>query len=355
MGRGSTSLVPPADYWAHLLLIEEVPSALVNELRDLSNKRLIEFTPSSLAPPERLATKLLDRVSADGWLTREHRRKCPNCDCDLDEEQTTQPMCPECGQPFSQHGGVTTEIVYVRNLAPSRSVDWVVAIHGMNTRGGWQEEFSWHLATTWGRSVPVAIYKYGIVRAGVITAWRRRQIQDAFREKLSVLHGQARAHGFSGKPDVIAHSFGTWLLGHLIEGELTRRSGEQLKFGRIILTGCILPVDFDWKRIKDAELVEDVLNHSASDDKIVGLARFAIRDSGPSGRRGFNGDQVVNLRAEGCGHSDLFSIEKCIADGKCCQDCTGAPNEIRHLDYFYKRYWRPFLTLPSQELPELRN
>jgi len=33
-----------------------------------------------------------------------------------------------------------------------------------------------------------------------------------------------------------------------------------------------------------------------------------IWDSGPSGRRGFDRDQVLNLRAEGYGHSDLFSI-----------------------------------------------
>jgi hypothetical protein len=39
--------------------------------------------------------------------------------------------------------------------------------------------------------------------------------------------------------------------------------------------------------------------------------------------------------------------------GKCCQHCTGAPDEIRHLEHFYKRYWRPFLTLPRQELRQL--
>jgi hypothetical protein len=131
---------------------------------------------------------------------------------------------------------------------------------------------------------------------------------------------------------------------------LIREPEEQLRFGRIILTGCILPPGFDWKRITDAGLVEDVLNHTANKDRIVPLARLAIRDSGPSGRRGFDGEQVINLCAEGCGHSDLFSIEKCLASGKCCQRCTGAPGETRHLEHFYTQYWRPFLTLPSQEL-----
>jgi len=35
-----------------------------------------------------------------------------------------------------------------------------------------------------------------------------------------------------------------------------------------------------------------------------------IVESGPSGRRGFDGDQVLNIQAVGFGHSDLFSIEK---------------------------------------------
>jgi hypothetical protein len=350
-GRGSTSIIPPPDYWAHLIGVAS--AAQIEQLQDLSDRRLTEFTPSDLAPPKDTALELLARVAADGWLSQEQRQRCPNCDFELDKEQAGLPTCPSCDEGYSQHGGLTTETVYVRRLPWSRSVDWVVAIHGMNTHGAWQEEFSWHLATTWGRSVPVAIYKYGILRVGVISARRRRKLQNELRNKLAVLRDQAHAHGFSGKPDVIAHSFGTWLLGHLIENELTRKPDGQLRFGRIILTGSILAPDFDWKRLTDSELVEDVLNHSASKDRIVPLARFAIRDSGPSGRRGFEGDQIINVRTEGCGHSDLFSIDKCIEGGKCCQRCTGAANEVRHLDYFYKRYWRPFLTLPSQELRQL--
>src|SRR5579863_10337766 len=63
----------------------------------------------------------------------------------------------------------------------------------------------------------------------------------------------------------------------------------------------------------------------------------------PSGRRGFDGDQVLNIQAASFGHSDLFSIDKRDANG------------LTYLEISYQKYWRPFLTLPSEELPSLPN
>jgi hypothetical protein len=97
-------------------------------------------------------------------------------------------------------------------------------------------------------------------------------------------------------------------------------------------------------------LVEDVLNHYGTKDSVVPLAHATIWDSGPSGCRGFDGDQVINVRAKAYGHSDLFSIKKCVVNGQHFQNCTGVAGETRNLDYSYKRYWQPFLILPPQEL-----
>ncbi|MFL6245033.1 MAG: hypothetical protein ACJ74H_03340 [Thermoanaerobaculia bacterium] len=272
----------------------------VTQVRMLFEQRVREFTPIMLPLPEAIAIELLDRLTADGLLEKEERET---------------------------EDGV--EIVYVRKIAQSRVVDWVVALHGMNTTGAWQETFSWLLGTTWGRSVPVAIYKYGIVIAGVILFWRRNKLREQLRRKLDVLAHEARARGFNGNPDVVAHSFGTWLFGHLLQLELQRPAEERLTFGRVILAGCILPPDFDWKAIKDAGLVEDVLNHYGTADAVVPWARWCIADSGPSGKRGFDSDEVIDVRAEGYGHSDLF---------------------LRDLRHVYEEYWKPFLTLPPEAL-----
>ncbi len=349
-GTGSTTISPTDDYWEHLARV--MPGKQHDALRALMDRSVGEISPSDLPPPADTAIALLDRVAADGWLERKLRHTCPSCEAELDDRQREEPACPFCDAAFYERGGVTTETVYVRSLAPSRDVDWVVALHGMNTRGAWQEELSWLLATTWGRSVPVAVYKYGKVIPGVIMQWRRRTLQRGLRVKLAALRDQARAQGFHGNPDVLAHSFGTWLLGHLLLAELDRPKPERLAFGRIILAGCVLRPDYSWARVKAAGLVEEVLNHYGTKDPVVPLAHATIWDSGPSGRRGFDGAEVLNLRAEGYGHSDLLTTDKWVADDDPFQKQPTETSET-HLAHAYRRSWKPFLTLPATELHRL--
>lgn len=357
IGSTSTRILPPAVYWTHLAAL--YPDEPVSVLKELSDHRQNEFHVSDL-PPNSDDT-ILEAMAADGWIGREVRLACPNklCDHELTDDDITFGRCPECDSILTAENTQVT--VYTRDLARTRDVDWVVVIHGMNTKGAWQEEFSWFLGTTWGRSIPVAIYKYGFIITGVIMTWRRRALERQLRTKLAELRTQAREHGFGETPDVIAHSFGTWLLGHLLEDELKPGVRDPLRFGRIILTGCVLRPDFDWKAIKEAELVgkekglvREVLNHYATKDRTVPFAHWTIRDSGPSGRRGFDTEDVFNIRAEGFRHSDLFSVDRYIVDGKPRQLCPSkGENCIRHLDHTYEKYWRPFLTLPSEELSNL--
>lgn len=339
VGKGSTKIPPPSEYWA--FLTQELPGPQTERLKEQSDQRHSEFTTGDLPAPEADALALLIRFASDGWVERRERHLCRECGEELNAQDITAPVCPRCGKSFREHSGVVDETVFLRELSAVRSVDWVVAIHGMNTSGAWQEAFSWKFSTTWGRSVPVAVYKYGFVVVGVVLAWRRRKFQRELRTKLAALKDEARAQGFLGNPDVIAHSFGTWLFGHLLEDELKRSEADRLQFGRVILAGCILRPNFDWKNIREAHLVEDVLNHYGTADRVVPLAHVTIVESGPSGRRGFDGDQVLNIQAVGFGHSDLFSIEK--------HDEKG----LTYLANSYQKYWRPFLTLPSEELAVL--
>jgi len=348
-GTGSTRLLPPPVYWDSL--VQTFPAAAIAEVRQLSDRRVNELRVSDLGTTADDA--VFEKMVGDGWLVRETRRACANglCDHEPTDDDIAAGICPSCGEAITaENVGFT---VYVRDLAPTRDVDWVVVIHGMNTKGAWQEEFSWFLGTTWGKSVPVAIYKYGIIIAGVIMAWRRRLLQRRLRAKLAELRSQARKAGYGEVPDVIAHSFGTWLIGHLLEDEIG--VDDPLRFGRVIMTGCVLRPDYDWAAAKRAGLVTEVLNHYATKDPIVPLAHWTIWDSGPSGRRGFDDiANVINVRAEGLKHSDLFSTDRCIINGKQRQKCppTGARGS-RHLDHTYETHWRPFLTLPSEELTDL--
>ena len=226
-GIGSSSFVPPKEYWD--ALARKLPKHPVAELRAKSDFRQNAFRTSDL-PPGRRAAELLDRVAADGWIVRRVRRECPECDFELVDADIAALECPDCGTLFGGADEVRESVIYVRDVT-TRQVDWVVAIHGMNTRGEWQEEFGWFFGTSWGRSVPVSVYKYGKIITGVIISWRRRKLQDELRSKLAKLRDQAEAQGFSGKPDIIAHSFGTWLLGHVLAEEVGKVDG--LRVGRL--------------------------------------------------------------------------------------------------------------------------
>ena len=343
---------PPAEYWSGLT--GDWTGDQLEALKGQSDASLLEFRAQQLPPPIGGARELLDRFARDGWVDKAKRWQCPSCDEELDAAEADGENCPECGEAFSEHGGVTQEIFYERHLQAGRPVDWVAAIHGMNTNGAWQQEFSWLIGRSWGKSVPVASYKYGIIRLGVLIPWRRRQLQDQLRRRLVRRSRQARDSGYPGRLDVVAHSFGTWLLGHLLREELKRDPGDQLRFGRLILTGCILRPDFDWEILKKAGLVQDVLNHYGSKDIVVPFAHLTIGDSGPSGRRGFDGEEVINVRAEGYGHSDLFSVEKCVVDGKLGR-CPAGDTGNSALLHSYTNTWRPFLTEPEADLLQLRS
>jgi hypothetical protein len=244
---------------------------------------------------------------------------CPNCDIELSDEERRLEFCPNCSQSYAENGGLRQTCRFVYNTVRSRDVIWALALHGMNTRGAWQEELNWRVSTAYGRSVPVAIYKYGLVRPGAI--WRpslRAKIEDV-ASKIAELRGDTFQSGFSGPPDVIAHSLGTWLIGHALQWY------PSLRIGRLILTGSILRPDFDWARILARGQVEAILNHYGSEDFWARIAHFVIPDSGPSGRRGFNaGNDVTQVCAQGFGHSDFF-LQK-------------------NLGTVFENVWRPFLT-----------
>src|SRR5690606_17299374 len=151
----------------------------------------------------------------DGWVNKVEAWLCPVGAHELPHEEVVNRYCKICRVDLDQSQSPTKVVSFTRQLTQQRVVDWVVAIHGMNSRGEWQERLTWLLGTTWGRSVPVAVYKYGFVVTGVIKFWARRRFIRELRTKLVVLRNEATSHGFLGKPDIIAHSFGTWLFGHL--------------------------------------------------------------------------------------------------------------------------------------------
>ena len=180
---GSLHRLPMAYYWRDIA--NRFPKAPVSQLREQFDLRLGEFMANELGPPEAEALALLEQVTADGWLERVKRIRCANKGDELTPEEAAGAECPYCNASLSAPGSVIMQLIFTHDLPPVRTVDWVVAVHGMNTTGAWQEAFSWKVSTTWGQSVPVVVYKYGKVIHGVLLPWRRGKLWRELRMKIA--------------------------------------------------------------------------------------------------------------------------------------------------------------------------
>lgn len=278
------------------------------------------------------ALECLVDAAAINLLKQERKWFCPCAERrELDLETVTRDVCLKCNKAFVEDvGGVPAEeLVFVSDAPPTRDVRWLLALHGMNTRGAWQESLVWRVSRAYGYTVPIAIYKYGVIRPGVIIKLRQRQLLRQLVDRITRLVGDADKSGFGGRPDVIAHSFGSWLIGHALLND------SDLKIGRVVLAGSILRPDFPWTMLIERGQVEAVFCYRATADIPVWWAHYFIPDSGPSGRTGFGDDAVVEFSAPGASHSSCFSDK----------EFDGVLNDV----------WLPFLTAPAAEPQTLRS
>jgi hypothetical protein len=297
------------------------PEPAVDGLRQkLSGVALYSVTADAFAADAQLALadarSLLDAVVATGEMRREEQRNCSVCGFDLADTDAKQ-ACPECQASFADSPPVTVE-QYVRPGELPRLVPWFLVVHGMNTRGEWQETLTWLIGRSYRQMVPVAIYKYGKIQPGVLFPFRQRQLMRKLTVKMKTLAAESAAAELEGQPDVIAHSFGTWLVANALLNDAS------LKIGRLILLGSIVPPDFPWAAIVERGQVEAILNHGATNDGWVPGAHYAIPKSGPGGTRGFP-PPVVNIPAKGLGHSDYFRPDW-------------------RLNLLFRNVWQPFLS-----------
>lgn len=252
-------------------------------------------------------TKLLDAAVAVDWVKRIDTFSCAGCGNMLDNEFMQAGECPICGADLTSSDTKPVPMtVYVSQGPLSRSVPWLVAIHGFNTLGPWQEAFGWLVASLYRYPAPVLTYKYGLLRVGVLFRWRHNILVKRLGAKLSKAASEAKQRGFDEAPDVIAHSFGTQLLRLVLESPELRN----LKFGRVITVGSVVRPDFNWSEQVAAGRVQAVLNQCGGKDRAVPLAQFTIPGSGPGGRQGFVDPVVINVKGGGFGHSTALAADR---------------------------------------------
>jgi hypothetical protein len=249
----------------------------------------------SLRDLEQALWELVDKR----MLAATMRWRCPECDLGVGEELI---KCPDCRTDRPANLELALEFARV-SVSPARDPRAVFLIHGMTTRGEWQERLSWRLALTYGYSVPVRVFKYGSEAWSPFWGREHRRLARKLGEDLLRAHDELGAFKPAARCDVVAHSFGTLLLA------LALRSPEfaGLRLGRVILTGGIVPRDYPWEELISSGRVEAILNHRAGRDQWVRWAPWAFPGTGSSGRDGYlNQPAVVESLSESLRHSDYF-------------------------------------------------
>ena len=116
-------------------------------------------------------------------------------------------------------------------------------------------------------------------------------------------------------PSLIAHSFGTYIVGAALE------QFAEIRFDRIVLCGSIVRRDYNWGALIESGRVDAVLNDYGGKDLWPKVAEFLISDGGASGTKGFS-----------IPHANLYQRYRPV---------------FSHSDYFYplnyRENWIPFL------------
>jgi pimeloyl-ACP methyl ester carboxylesterase len=158
----------------------------------------------------------------------------------------------------------------------------ICSLHGIRTLGLWQKELADLVAVQrWQHRN--ARWSYGKFSSISFLRPDTREAKiDWLRETYSAEINDVQS-GISEEnlPSVVAHSYGTYILGY------TLLRYDFVRFDKVILCGSILPRDFPWDVIIGRGQVQGVRNEYGVRDPWVKRVRGYVRDTGCSGALGF--------------------------------------------------------------------
>ena len=181
----------------------------------------------------------------------------------------------------------------------------VILVHGIRTAAGWRERIGDEIegADPGLTPVPVGYGFFDIVRFLIpFGPWRRTAAERVWAAMKGAYSSPNVSH-----VSVIAHSFGTWIVGHLLTHE------KSIRFHRVLFCGAILPADYAWADVAtkidrpnfaNAPTVV-VVNDCGTRDVWPIFAKFMTWGYGPSGRWGFQ-NSLVRDRFHEVDHSGFF-------------------------------------------------
>jgi pimeloyl-ACP methyl ester carboxylesterase len=197
------------------------------------------------------------------------------------------------------------------------------SIHGIRTVGAWQDRLTDELRAKVIFHKPYRFGWFGLPRF-LFGPTRAIQIERFHRwyieQRDADTHDAGRHGGF--RPSIIAHSFGSYIVGECM---LKYR---EVRFDKIILCGSILPRSFEWSELLARNQVMRIRNEYGLRDRWSGLVSRFVPRTGDSGRARFEFENpcMEQLEFKYHKHSDYFE-----------------PGHIAE-------HWCPFLEKPSRYL-----
>lgn len=179
----------------------------------------------------------------------------------------------------------------------------VITVHGIRDFGGWQARLEAQLKATKPDTV-VYSYQHGwfdVFMFFIPLFFRPRSVRLFRAWLLGIIdrHPDARV-------DVVAHSFGTHLVGWALLG---MPKAERPKLHTVIFAGSVLQSSFRWDELFLADKVQRVLNECGTRDWPLLLSQVAVLFTGMAGRVGFAGamsDRFRNHFHAGFTHAAYF-------------------------------------------------
>ena len=203
-------------------------------------------------------------------------------------------------QEGMSHDAAPTPTVGIISASPPMRV--ICPLHGIRTRAVWQKRLS-DLAVRYGWVCRLDRWSYGrFSLLAFFTPWsreaklgwlRRQYDAETHDRRLLIEKGQA--------PSVVAHSFGTYILGY------TLLRFNFIRFNKVILCGSILPRDFPWDKLIARGQVQAVRNEFGVRDPWVKWVRGSSGAPDRPGRRG------SRARTSGSSRRSLISLTAIIS------------------------------------------
>lgn len=183
----------------------------------------------------------------------------------------------------------------------------VLLVHGIRTHGHWEEMVVKILKEP--DSIRVYPIRYGYLDA--VKFWcpfftREKSIERVHREIRQALLKHKNAH-----LSIIAHSFGTYAIGRILQ------EYSDIEVYRLIFCGSVLSTNFRWDKLLN-QIQSGVINECGSRDIWPVLAHATSWGYGSAGRFGF-GTVAVKDRFHDYKHGDYFTLS------------------------FVEKFWKPFI------------